>query len=634
MKVNYDSTFITSLFPNFIKCINNLNNSSISNVIKIKLSNEINYIDIEEYFNLCSKYINNLNNSNKNANIDLINNFSMTFTKQITLLSTFENIIILEELIKNKIASRLAKQNSIKLLKLVYDKIDKYNIYNNNNNYYEDSYNKDIISIWFNLFFMCIDITSNNLGYYFENNNYTQYLIKLDKKIFEELINRFINYITNNNYLFEDEANLILKKIKESFNIKEDNNDIEYSHRTVSKESLLSCILILILIRNNTYSLTEDKDLIDKNNIDNSRTSYNNFNCFLMSKFNADFLKYNSNSQQLSNIITIDDILRNLITEYMSINLNENINEIYEYSKPTFTYNIKRNFENIYEEIPLLVKNNRLIIYLIIFYKKIDDSLEISIKINENYNIEENILPSFIFKNLNYVFTLNINSLKDFEDYKLIDIIHSYNINNKSLLFKLNNFKKRYNEITCNSSTYNLITIKINMKINYIYSNFILVINKLLVNNYSNDIDCLKNINNIFLIPKDTFFCIIKQIHYELLAIYDKDYYYDYILLIIIKWLEDKNNLFNNLEELINLLIINNSKFTIKQIDLLINFVCKISIGIQDNNTLKYNLLDKVINIVLNHKDNNINNNICNNKDIIMFFLNTTISKFILINYY
>ena len=295
---------------------------------------------------------------------------------------------------------KIHQQNALTLLEMSYNKLNELN---KDGNLDDNNNNEEIDNAWFELFLKCLEIVGDNLLYYFQigktkkknnDNNTDINLSSFDQKIIDEIVEKFSKYLIKNNSSISENRVTILTNGDELNNI----------------------------------TIHELETII--NYVQNGRGQNNFF-----------------------------DLLTN---EYMKICSEENLNDINNLPNPTFLLKIDVNdIENYYEEFVLDnqidIKNERKIV-LIFFYKKTDDSLNISIKMEFNKtNSNENY-----FNILTFVSSVFIEELK----------VRQINIksisNNKSLysIFKMNNFIRTLNM----SPNIEYLTIKIFMKPCYFHS--------------------------------------------------------------------------------------------------------------------------------------------------------------------
>ena len=433
-----------------------------SNNIKIKIPTEINAEDLTSFVDVYKKGTITFNDNNINY---LEENAKMT--KFLLLSEFFENDSLSIALIKDYFlkGEKVNFENCLILLKISYKKLNDIN--NNNYNNIED-----IDNIWFELFLKSLEITGENLLTYFKdkNSNFEDNQISFfEKKIIDEIFEKFAKNLINNNYIITEE-NSNLQSIKENNN---NNNEIN----KINLSDLEYCI----------------------NYLQSNRGKKNFF-----------------------------DLLTN---EYMKICSEDNIKEINNLPNPTFLLKLNINdLETYYEEFSvdneLDIKNEKKII-IVVFYRKIDDSLNVCFK------LENNNKNSYINQGFNIITFLSSVII----DELCIKQINTKSItNNKSMIsiFKMNNFSKNLDE---RKNEFDYLTIKIFLKPCYVHS----ILCSYLINNF----------NNLYYDPKITK--ISKQ--FLILILRNKNLNYlvsaDNIATAILNWLDDDINIREDISDII-----------------------------------------------------------------------------------
>ena len=419
---------------------------------------------------------------------------------------------------------KIHQQNALTLLEMSYNKLNELN---KDGNLDDNNNNEEIDNVWFELFLKCLEIVGDNLLYYFQigktkkknnDNNTDINLSSFDQKIIDEIVEKFSKYLIKNNSSISENRVTILTNGDELNNI----------------------------------TIHELETII--NYVQNGRGQNNFF-----------------------------DLLTN---EYMKICSEENLNDINNLPNPTFLLKIDVNdIENYYEEFVLDnqidIKNERKIV-LIFFYKKTDDSLNISIKMEFNKtNSNENY-----FNILTFVSSVFIEELK----------VRQINIksisNNKSLysIFKMNNFIRTLNM----SPNIEYLTIKIFMKPCYFHS----ILCCFFLNNFGQ----LYNDPKIAKISKQLFLLLLKNKNFLLNNSSDK------ILKALLNWLDDEINI---REDIIN--IIEYIKWDSVSLELFLEFILKYGKNIS-NEELEYifiNSFEKRAENIINFSSNqNISDNV------------------------
>jgi len=239
---------------------------------------------------------------------------------------TYNKLLLLSDFFENNdFVEKLVKENIIPNFDLsnVIDYLE--------NSYLKLSSSKENslpVSIsWFELFIKAIDFVSKKFVFYLnpENSILLDKLSLLNKKILEELIDKSIEQIISHPFIFDDE---ILNE-SEIFN-------------NLSQSNLCENINFL---KHEVY-----EKLID-------------------------FL------HKLRNTNNIFDLLMN---EYLRISSNEVINEINNLPNATLNLEIPVDINNYYKEFLIDLNIYNKMVVFIVYYKKSDDSLNVSFKLKNN----------------------------------------------------------------------------------------------------------------------------------------------------------------------------------------------------------------------------------------------------------
>jgi hypothetical protein len=301
---------------------------------------------LDEFIKIFQKYISRLIQFNYDESFIsiqlLIEGTTINISKLIQLSEFFGNNTLSMMLIKDCILSdkkekenlnnnhKMNLDNALILLLLSYNKLkdinskEKTSIVNENDNGHQNV-ELELENIWLDLFIKALEMIGNNLNYYFKNE-------KSDNPMHNKLWN-FDKRIIDE--LYEKfSLNLILN------NFIINNNEIELENPNFNQ-----CL-----------------DMKELNKIIN----------FLIKKRNqSDFFSLLSN-------------------EFMKIISEDNINEINNLPNPNFTLKISINeINNYYEEYPLnnsLNFNDNMKIIIVVYYKKNEDSFNVSIKLSKNKN--------------------------------------------------------------------------------------------------------------------------------------------------------------------------------------------------------------------------------------------------------
>ena len=395
--INISTTF-------FYKYINKDNGNIITIPDNITYENFKEFIDIfQKNTPILEDQASQQNKLKINDNIDLV--------QLIEISEYFGNdsfsIFLINELFLSG-DDKINKNNSYLLLILSYNKLNELN----NNNYNEE---EEIEAIWLDLFIKSLDVVGKNLIYFFEDKK----LDSFDKKIIDELFEKFSMYLISNDFIIDSQENNDNKKL----NIENEN--------IISLKILKNIIDFLI-----------------------NRRAQNDFFCLLSNEF-----------MKISSEENINEI-NNLPNPTFLLKLD--VNELSNYYEE---FPIENQINN----------NDQKTIVFTINYKKIEDSFNVSLKLtkydkqngkNNNSNImttNNNLICSFDI--LTFLSSVSIEEL----DIKQINIKSISNNKSRHEIFKINNFNKILSTI---NKEY--LTLKIFLKpcythsmlCNYLYYNF------------------------------------------------------------------------------------------------------------------------------------------------------------------
>jgi len=500
----------------------NLNNDE--NIIK--MPKFIKQNDLDEFIKIFQKYISRLRQFNFDESFIsiqlLIEGTTINISKLIQLSEFFGNNTLSMILIKDCILSdkkekenmnnnhKMNLDNALILLLLSYNKLkdinskEKTNIVNENDNG-QQSLEAELENIWLDLFIKALEMIGNNLNYYFKND-------KGDNPMNNKLWN-FDKKIIDELY-DKFSLNLILN------NFIINTNEIE-----LDNPNLNQCV-----------------DMKELNKIIN----------FLIKKRNQ------------------NDFFSLLSNEFMKIISEDNINEINNLPNPTFTLKISVNdINNYYEEYPVnnsLNFNDNMKIIIVVYYKKNEDSFNVSIKLSKSKN--EKMQTSF-----DIITFLSLAVIEEI-DNKQINVKSL--TNNKSMyeILRITNFKKiisSKNDKVVSPSGSHYITLKVFLKPCFIYT--------MLCNYLFYNLENLYNNKNITKLSKNLLGIIIKK---KQLVKNEEDNSneirsnnVDKIVMCLINWLNDEINVGEDISE-----IIKNIKWDYASLPLLFEFLIKYSIHI------------------------------------------------------
>ena len=474
----------------FIEISPNLYTRTVKNSTSkiINIPKFIKYSDFKDFVEIYQSYISRLRQFNHEKSFISINliikNYNINIAQLIQISEFFENSSFSKVLIKDCLFSKnkdkgnisnrnhtINIDNSILLLHLSYNKLREINNIKSKNK--EINNEEDLENIWLELFMKALDIIGKNLDNFFVSkyifNDYSHnQLWSLDKKIIDELYEKY-------------SYNLISK----NFYIRTIENKISNMDFFDNKENIIDLNVLEELVN------------------------------FLIQKRNQKDLFY-----LISN-------------EYFQITSEENLNELNSLPNPTFVLKININdIDDYYEEYTLnnlFCINDNFKLILIVFYKKNEDSLNVSIKLSKNYNTKWSIdIMTFL-------------SLATIEEINNKQINVKSLSNNKSMyeIFKITNFKKSRNN---KSELNDYFTFKLFLKPCYIY---ILLSNYLFFN-----LENLSNNENISKLNKNLLSIVISKKYLNKLD-ENSDNNCDFIVECLINWLNDEINIVEDISDII-----------------------------------------------------------------------------------
>ena len=570
---------IIEISPTFyFKNINNDEQNSI------KMPKYIKRNDLEEFLEIYKKYIFRLRQFNFDESFIsmklLLQGFSINISKLIQISELFENnsfsLLVIKDCILNEnnesenINSsnhRMNFDNALMLLNLSYKKLKEINSVEKTNmfNNIKNNSDTDLEITWLDLFIKSLEMIGNNLDYYFKNNT-------SDK-------------VTSNKLWSFDRK--IIDELYEKFSFNFILKDTIINKDEIELESDMSI---------NCIHLKELTEIIN----------------FLIKKRNQ------------------NDFFYLLSNEFMNIVSEDNINEINSLPNPTFLLKINLNdLNDYYEEYPinnLFNLNENMKLVIIVYYKKNEDSFNISLKLSKDK--KDKTISGFD------IFTFLSLALVEEIDNKQINVKSLFN--NKSMydILKIQNFKKILKTKRQEKSVLdNYLTIKLYLKPCFLYT---LLCNYLfynLENSYDN-----KNINKI---SKNLLSILIQKKYLtnnenkSLKNIDDNK-----IVICLINWLNDEMNINEDISSIIKTI-----RWEYVSLTLIFEFLIKYSNNIESEDIelifskslskiLKkfegdINLLSKEIthSLILSSKKLNYISIFCENKKIKKFNLYELLNK-------
>ena len=464
---------------------NNINKET-KNIIEIP--NKISYDTFNEFIQLVKTQISTENKLIIKNGVDII--------QLLQLSEFFENdnfsMYLLNDYILFEDDFKISKNNAYVLLILSFNKLNKLNV--------NDKYNneEDIENIWLDLFLKSLEIVGKNLLFFFEEKK----LDIFDKKIIDELFEKFFMNLISSNYLIDTKDN----KINNFFQNKnsEDNDELKMINKEEKQENSL-----------------------EKNKTSNSGNKKENIiNLPILRKL----IEY------LMNRRTQNSFFNLLSNEFMKISSEESLSEINNLPNPTFLLKLDINdIDNYYEEFEIenQINNEEQKLVLIINYRKIEDSFNISLKLTNIDKQSSKINKTNNLKKFDILTFLTATSIEEL-DVRQNNIKSVSNNKSKQEIFKINNFGKSLSFV---NNKY--LTLKIYLKPCYIHS--------MLCNYFFYDFENLYNNKNIYKITKNLLGIIISkrlQLNYI-----DKNM--DKIVICLLNWINNEINIKEDISELI-----------------------------------------------------------------------------------
>ena len=484
--------------------------------INIDIPSNISYETFKEFIKIMKEQNSNENKLIIRKDVDLI---ELVQLSEFLENDNFSIFLINEYILFEDI--KINKNNAYILLILSFNKLNKLNV---NDKY---SNEEDIENVWLELFLKSLEIVGKNLLYFFEEEK----LDIFDKKIIDELFEKyFMNLILYNHLINIEEKNIEknnVNKIKE--NINNEMNNKEGNNIMINKEKL----------KENSF---ENKI------INNENKKENIINLATLRKM----IEYLMNRRTQNSFFSL------LSNEYMKISSEESLSEINNLPNPTFLLKLDINdIDNYYEEFEIEnhINNNEQKTVLILNYKKIEDSFNISLKLT---NIDKSNNKSLKNNNFDILTFLTSSSIEEM-DIRQNNIKSISNNKSKQEIFKINNFSKSLSFV---NNKY--LTLKIYLKPCYTHS--------MLCNYLFYDFDNIYNNKNIYKINKNLLNIIIrKKIQNNLNKNMDK------IVICLLNWLDNEMNIREDISEIIENIVWNDVSLF-----LLFEFIIKCAKNISD----------------------------------------------------
>ena len=458
--------------------------------IEIEIPSKISCDTFKEYIEIVKEQINNETKGIIKNNVDIIELIQLS---EFFETDNFSMFLINEYILYEDI--KINKTNAYTLLILSFNKLNKLNVNEKYNN------EEDLESIWLDLFLKSLEIVGRNLLYFFLEEK----LDIFDKKIIDELFEKFFMNLISLNYLISDKENKI--------------NDLEKNNKDKNDSS------------NNTNIIKKDEEkndiLFDQNKLlNNDDKKENNINLDTLRKMT----EYLINRRAQNGFFCL------LSNEFMKISSEESLSEINSLPNPTFLLKLDINdIDNYYEEFEIenQINNPEQKILLVINYKKLEDSFNISLKFAniDKQNIKNN--KNIINKKFDILTFLTATTIEELDARQ--NNIKSISINkSKQEIFKINNFSKLLSFI---NKKY--LTLKIYLKSCFIHS--------MLCNYLFYDFENFYNNKSIYKITKNLLSIIIeKRFQHNII---DKNT--DKVILCLLNWLDNEINIKENISEII-----------------------------------------------------------------------------------
>ena len=281
----------------------------------IRIPKNIGYHDMDNFIKIFQKYLSRLRQFNYDEYFIsikfILEGYSINISKLIQISEFFENnsfsIILIKDCLladNNKDNETINNSNhgmnidnAVLLLYLSYTKLKEINnvnkaYYLHKNNNIEEEYE----STWLDLFIKSLDMIGKNLNYYFRNDNNDNYvnnrLLGFDKKIIDEIYEKYSLNLIMNNYLINKHETELSDLNKKCVDIKELNKIINFLIKKRNQNdffSLLSNEFMKIISEENINEISSLPNptftlKININDIDNCYEEYPINNSFCMNE--------------------------------------------------------------------------------------------------------------------------------------------------------------------------------------------------------------------------------------------------------------------------------------------------------------------------------------------------------------
>ena len=437
------------------------------------------------------------------------------------LMDFFNNEKFNIQIITNIIIPELNSNIAIDLIIFSYDKLCYFS---------ENGQEAD--NAYFELFYQALEELSKNEMLIIKS---IDKLKSLDGKIIEELIQKTFRNLIFGKYLIENDDS-------------SNNSKNEHIHSDINQMNYFE--------ENEVGS----RDINKKKKIEEAKNNNKENTKIINIKNLKNLIEF------LMKINNLDNIFSLLTKEYMSLFSSESINELQNMPNPSFQVKIPMAiYENYYEEFPLDININNQLLYLVIFYKIGDKSINACIKLsskkmeknnigkNENEKKNKNtfdiltFLTNVLVEKNKKILTIqnNLTSLTNNKSmYSILKIPH-FNLEVNNGISKTNTNSNLYNNDNDNISTKignndeGFFYITVQIKLCYIYS----ILSSYLLQDFYNYV----NDRNISKLSKQLFILLIKN--NKLNKKNENN-----LLKSILLWLDDEINIKEDISEIFYLI--------------------------------------------------------------------------------
>lgn len=262
----------------------------------------------------------------------------------------------------------------------------------------------------------------------------------------------------------------------------------------------------------------------------------------------------------------LNDLIQLSISEYLNLSSKDIVTETSKLPKPSFFISIDGDFLNFYKESSLYITNSKQILSLIVYYRKADDSLNVSVKINENVKSSKYL----ILKAFTMLFTMNCNDDPERQSFSVLNLIYKVNYP----LFSIKKFKQYFDRSRGES-----VNLKINLKFCHTHSAMITYM--------------IRNFNKFSdnqLVPKLPKNLVANFIKHPLIKGKDDNN----SLKFVINWMKSPMNQHEDMTE-----ILNNIEWSNVNSELSFEFIIKFAYLLDRDEAFESKLRESIVNNVL-----------------------------------